>query len=252
MHKQMSNRLKIGVLLLPIVFAWFTLEKGYSKRARLVSFLWLFLVTAVALNDKNPMAAVFSLIILASVFYAFYCLIVSIFHRAQKRKEEMLAIINDDDKWRDYCMDKKLPPSAQKFILKSYGVEKPVIETETVKFDISVSSSVDDFEDNWKSYNSFEEWERDCKVLWRGQTKDIEFSYAKSRNHPKERRTVTPQEFGVDGNGMFFVRGICHKSNEPRTFKLYRFETKIKVGSQRFDEDEWIEKYLGLNPYELS
>jgi hypothetical protein len=31
----------IGILLAPIVFAWFLLRSGYSRRARIISFVWL-------------------------------------------------------------------------------------------------------------------------------------------------------------------------------------------------------------------
>jgi len=33
--------LGIGILLIPVIFAWFTLREGYSTRARVVSFAWL-------------------------------------------------------------------------------------------------------------------------------------------------------------------------------------------------------------------
>lgn len=39
--RKVGVRLGIGILLLPIVFAWFTLKKGYSTLARAVSFIWL-------------------------------------------------------------------------------------------------------------------------------------------------------------------------------------------------------------------
>lgn len=42
-RRRISNRLIIGVVLLPIVFAWFLLGKGYSVKARIFGFLWLLL-----------------------------------------------------------------------------------------------------------------------------------------------------------------------------------------------------------------
>lgn len=48
--------LGIGILLLPIIFAWFTLRKGYSTVARIVSFVWLAvsLVIASQLGNATP------------------------------------------------------------------------------------------------------------------------------------------------------------------------------------------------------
>lgn len=33
--------LSLGIFLFPLIFAWFTLQKGYTHGARLVAFLWL-------------------------------------------------------------------------------------------------------------------------------------------------------------------------------------------------------------------
>lgn len=48
-ERKASLRLIIGIVLLPIVFSWFTLKTGYSKQIRVISFSWLifFLVFAV-------------------------------------------------------------------------------------------------------------------------------------------------------------------------------------------------------------
>ena len=45
--------LGIGILLLPIVFAWFTLRKGYSALARGMSLGWMALITVIAVAIPN-------------------------------------------------------------------------------------------------------------------------------------------------------------------------------------------------------
>lgn len=45
--------LGIGIFLLPIVFAWFTLRQGYTTKARVISFVWLVLVTALSFTSKS-------------------------------------------------------------------------------------------------------------------------------------------------------------------------------------------------------
>lgn len=42
-NKKVSIPLAIGIFLIPLIFAWFTLGKGYSKTARMISFGWLIL-----------------------------------------------------------------------------------------------------------------------------------------------------------------------------------------------------------------
>ena len=40
-NKKLPVWLIIGIVLVPLVFAWFTLRQGYSRKARTVSFAWL-------------------------------------------------------------------------------------------------------------------------------------------------------------------------------------------------------------------
>lgn len=39
--RKVTLLLGIGIAVFPIVFSWFTLRSGYSKRARLIAFAWL-------------------------------------------------------------------------------------------------------------------------------------------------------------------------------------------------------------------
>ncbi|HHF0503378.1 TPA: WYL domain-containing protein [Vibrio antiquarius] len=252
MDKSVSVKLRLGIVLLPIVFSWFTLKKGYSTLSRVISFAWLLFTMAVSASGDKQASTLVGITILGFVVYSIGELFILLYKKANQRKQKMLSIVNDDEQLSKYGIEKKLTPSAQKFVSKTYGIEKTPVELSTSEPAVQVSITTStDHEDDWKSYDSIEAWERDCTPLWTGTTKDIEFSYASSWSKPKERRTLTPHEFGIDGNGRGYVKGICHKSNEQRTFKLDNFETKIKVCSQRFDQNEWIEKYLDLDLYEL-
>ncbi|NUE95417.1 DUF4236 domain-containing protein [Gilliamella sp. ESL0232] len=42
-HQSLSILLIIGIIFFPCIFAWFTLKKGYSKTARIISFAWMVL-----------------------------------------------------------------------------------------------------------------------------------------------------------------------------------------------------------------
>lgn len=46
--------LGVGIFLLPYLFAWVLLRKGYSARARIVSFGWLALIVLVAASSQAP------------------------------------------------------------------------------------------------------------------------------------------------------------------------------------------------------
>src|SRR5699024_104997 len=45
--------LGMAILFLPIIFAWFTLRKGYSKRVRWLSFMWLLIFLWATFPSPN-------------------------------------------------------------------------------------------------------------------------------------------------------------------------------------------------------
>lgn len=50
-HKRISGKMYFGIVFLPFIFAWFTLRKGYSLNAKILSFCWMGLVLMV-LSDS--------------------------------------------------------------------------------------------------------------------------------------------------------------------------------------------------------
>jgi hypothetical protein len=48
--------LGIGILLIPIIFAWFTLRKGYAKKAKIISFVWLALSLAILGSQEGDLS----------------------------------------------------------------------------------------------------------------------------------------------------------------------------------------------------
>lgn len=57
----MENRkvgiwLGLGIFFLPIIFCWFTLRKGYSKKSKVIAFIWLILLTCLSFIS-NPLTS---------------------------------------------------------------------------------------------------------------------------------------------------------------------------------------------------
>jgi hypothetical protein len=52
----LSTGLVVGIVLVPFIFAWFTLKKGVSTKARVLSFLWMLIALALAggSQSENP------------------------------------------------------------------------------------------------------------------------------------------------------------------------------------------------------
>jgi hypothetical protein len=51
--RNVGAALGIGILLLPFLFAWFTLRKGYSKFARVLSLGWMFLILLIIMGGQQ-------------------------------------------------------------------------------------------------------------------------------------------------------------------------------------------------------
>lgn len=46
--------LGLGIFLFPVIFAWFTLRRGHTTKARVISFVWLFIIVLpVVLSNNN-------------------------------------------------------------------------------------------------------------------------------------------------------------------------------------------------------
>lgn len=52
--KKVSAPLAIGIFLIPLIFAWFTLRKGYTTTSRVISFVWLILGFVAFVLIPNP------------------------------------------------------------------------------------------------------------------------------------------------------------------------------------------------------
>lgn len=97
---------------------------------------------------------------------------------------------------------------------------------------------------------SFKSWESTLTTVWAGDTDDIEFTYI-NKKHERTRRRVTVDEVLMDNGSGFYIKGYCHVRGEQRTFNTDNIDTKIKVGSQRFEFDDWCERKLGIDLYDL-
>ena len=56
-NQPLSGKLIAGIVLLPIVFVWFTLKKGVSTKAKVLSFLWLIIAIGAlgGQQSENPL-----------------------------------------------------------------------------------------------------------------------------------------------------------------------------------------------------
>ncbi|PMG39309.1 hypothetical protein BCS96_09645 [Vibrio breoganii] len=124
------------------------------------------------------------------------------------------------------------------------------------KHNLSLEEQVDlcqrlnlDHQIGHRAYDSVEDWQRELTIVWSGTSADIEFTYRKYDE--RERRVISPTEFGFDGNKRAYIKGVCHVIHEQRTFKTARIETKLKVGAKRYDMTEWLTEILQVNSSEL-
>ncbi len=77
----------------------------------------------------------------------------------------------------------------------------------------------------------------------------VEFTYL-DFDCERTRRTVEVTEVSFNPKGQFYLRGVCHLRGEHRTFKVDQIQTKLKVGSNRYDFEEWCVEMLDILPSE--
>ena len=54
-ERPVSILLGVGILLIPIIFSWFTLRKGYTTKAKSISFIWLvFILIISGIQENKP------------------------------------------------------------------------------------------------------------------------------------------------------------------------------------------------------
>ncbi|GAD75040.1 hypothetical protein VAZ01S_018_00160 [Vibrio azureus NBRC 104587] len=57
-NRKVSKLLGIGIIFYPLIFSWFTLRKGYSRKSRILSFGWSLLVVvlfaAIPYDNESP------------------------------------------------------------------------------------------------------------------------------------------------------------------------------------------------------
>lgn len=52
--RSVSSLFGLGILFIPFLFSWFTLRKGYSATARIMSFSWLILAIVIVNSPVSP------------------------------------------------------------------------------------------------------------------------------------------------------------------------------------------------------
>ncbi|MGS0695304.1 hypothetical protein [Shewanella sp. 0m-4] len=77
-------------------------------------------------------------------------------------------------------------------------------------------------------------------VVWQGSTKDIEFSYADFKGNKTRRKVQVNKVLFDKDKQQFYINGICQERNSERDFKENNISTMIKVGSNRYDFQEWL------------
>lgn len=97
--------------------------------------------------------------------------------------------------------------------------------------------------------NKPDDTEQSLTTMWTGDTKPVEFTYA-DENGGKTRRTVKVDKVTFNSKGFFYLTGLCFEIKESHTFKVDSITTKLKVGSNRYDFEEWCVYMLDILPSE--
>ncbi|MCY4380624.1 MAG: hypothetical protein OXC40_03525 [Proteobacteria bacterium] len=70
MTRKVDLPLAIGILLMPVIFGWFTIGKGYSKLTRTITFSWMLIFSFILFVAVTIMILIAPLQPLVSIFSA--------------------------------------------------------------------------------------------------------------------------------------------------------------------------------------
>lgn len=164
-------------------------------------------------------------------------------YRKQKRWRESFAGVNGREPTKDevkrYAEDISEDRPAPDLTNGYHHIDNPKPVTETA------ISTVNQTKDRRHVAKSLADWEDNLTVIWAG-SETVEFSY-EARHQKRSRRKVTVQELCVDQYDNLCLVGLCHLRQEKRTFKAQNIVTKIKVGSKRYDLEDWVEDVLKVD-----
>ncbi|MFD2178888.1 hypothetical protein [Veronia pacifica] len=92
MNRKVSFFLQVGIFFLPMVFSWFLLRNGYSKRARAIAFSWLaFTLMVGLLGNEGVIYDTFITILSLGVFIIPIIAVVKLFLRVKNGATEKTA-----------------------------------------------------------------------------------------------------------------------------------------------------------------
>lgn len=240
--RKLGFGLGIGIFLFPYVFSWFALDasytktinssEGYSKRVKVAAFIWLAFVWLISTIENGSSGFWTSLVLTVIGAFIFF---------GMTHKKSLATMRENPELFFELAKERGYTSvSEQKGFAKRVGLDWNDISG--VKTEHSLSPKYPKEESN-----GLERFHSEEKItLWSGSTKPIEFTYSPYRK-PKERRSVRPTEVFFTRDGKFYISGYCELRKAPRTFNQHNFETKIKVGSRRYDFDEWCDEVLGID-----
>lgn len=108
----------------------------------------------------------------------------------------------------------------------------------------SCDSQIANIDENQRLYESLNEWESDLADLWEGVL-EIEFTYESRKG--RERRRVSLYKVRKNSRGNVYLYGHCERANKNRSFNIDYITTKILHKSKRYDVDDFLCDFLGID-----
>lgn len=130
-------------------------------------------------------------------------------------------------------------------VKQHFEQNRETYEVTSHKISPAILSSEDKQPGTMDNYKNIRDWENDLTTVWAGEY-DIEFTYEK-RNSSRSRRKVKLKEVCFDRKSRIYLKGFDYARDEQRTFNVENITTKVLVKSKRYDVDDFLEEFLGLD-----
>ncbi len=151
-------------------------------------------------------------------------------------KKKMREVMSNPQHYKDYVTSKGYSEEEQIEFCERFGIDYEKVTS---------SPSIPSKEIKKRAIN---DWEKKLTVLWAGEEQPITILYEDSDGNVSVRK-VTPEQVLFSKTAEFYIRGLCHRSQEQRTFNVGAIQRISDEDGTETDFYSWCISKLNIDPF---
>ncbi|HHE0568866.1 TPA: WYL domain-containing protein [Vibrio parahaemolyticus] len=150
-------------------------------------------------------------------------------------KKKMREVMSNPDYFKDYVSSKGYSKKEQIEFCERFGIDYE---------QVTGSHLESKKETKTRAINN---WEKKLTVLWAGDELPLDIQYEDSDGNLSIRK-ITPEQVLFSKTGEFYIRGLCHRRQEQRTFNVGAILKMNREDGTETDFHSWCVASLDIDP----